>query len=337
MLSHLRMAERASVELPEGTIMRAVTVNAYGSDPVVAIVPTPEPKAGQLLIKLTAAGMNPMDRALASGAWRPMPVVFPMVPGADFAGVIEAVGDGATRFSAGESVFGQSFTAPLGSAGTYAEYLAVAEDAPLALVPARLDPVIASALPTAGMTAILLVDDVLAPLDGRTVLIVGAGGGVGSFAVQFAVNAGARVIANVREAAAERMRGYGVQEVVDDAVVPLADAVRQAHPDGVDVLIDLISDAEAFQQRAELVRKGGTAVTTRYVADTVALGARGVTGVNFALQPSGETLVRLADALVAGRIVAPPITRISLDDVPAFLDAANERSVEGKTVITLGH
>jgi NADPH:quinone reductase len=186
---------------PEGLIMRAVTVNEYGSDPVVGVVPTPEPKAGEVLIKLTAAGTNPMDRALASGAWRPMPVVFPMVPGADFAGVIEAVGEGATRFHVGESVFGQSFTASLGAAGTYAEYLVLAEDAPLARVPVELDPVIAAALPTAGMTAIALIEDVIAPLDGKTVLIVGAGGGVGSFAAQMAVNAGARVIAIVREAA----------------------------------------------------------------------------------------------------------------------------------------
>ena len=84
-----------------------------------------------------------------------------------------------------------------------------------------------------------------------------------------------------------------------------------------------------------LVRSGGTAVTTGYVADTGALESAGITGINFALQPSSDLLDRLADALVTGRIVAPPITRISLDDAPAVLSGANDRPVEGKTVITL--
>jgi NADPH2:quinone reductase len=74
--------------------------------------------------------MNPMDRVLASGDWRPMSAVFPLVPGADFAGVVEGVGDGVKRFAVGQNVFGQLFLPPLGSTGTYAEYVAVSEDAP---------------------------------------------------------------------------------------------------------------------------------------------------------------------------------------------------------------
>jgi NADPH:quinone reductase len=315
--------------------MRAVIVKEYGSTPIVVEVPTPQPKAGQVLIRLRAAGMNPMDRTLASGDWRPMPATFPMVLGADGAGVVEGVGEGTTRFAAGENVFGQFLIAPLGSAGTYAEYVAVPEDAPLALVPQGMDVVVASALPTAGMAGLTLVEDVPGPLDGKSVLIVGAGGGVGTFATQFAVNAGARVIANVREAAAARMRGYGAAEVVDHTAMPLADAVRKAHPDGIDVLLDLVSDGDAFAELAALVRPGGTAVTTKYVADTAALEAAGVTGVNFALQPSGEVLDRLAGALVAGRIVAPPIAQISLDEVPAALSGSDDRPIEGKVVINL--
>ena len=246
--------------------MRAVVVNEYGGTPAVADVPTPQPGAGQVLIKLRAAGMNPMDRTLASGDWRPMPATFPMVLGADGAGVVERVGDGATRFSAGQSVFGQLLIAPLGSAGTYAEYVAVTEDAPLALVPDGLDFVVASALPTAGMAGLSLVE-LLGPLTGKTVLIVGAGGGVGTFATQFAVNAGAQVIANVRDAAADRMRSYGAAETVDHTAMSLADAVRKAHPDGIDVLLDLVSERDGFANLAALVRSGGTAVTTVYVAD----------------------------------------------------------------------
>src|ERR1700722_6450638 len=122
--------------------MRAVTVSEYGGIPVVGEMPAPEPGAGQVLLRMRAAGMNPMD---------------------------------ATR------------------------------------VPDGLDPVMAAALPTAGGAGLALVAS-LESLAGQTVLIVGAGGGVGSFATQFAVNAGARVIANVHAAVAERMRGYGAAE-----------------------------------------------------------------------------------------------------------------------------
>ena len=138
--------------------MRAVTVTEYGATPAVAEIPTPEPGPGQLLIKLRAAGMNPMDRTLASGAWKPMPATFPMVLGADGAGVVEKLGERTSRFAVGDDLFGQLFIPPLGSAGTYAEYVAVTEDAPLTPVPSGLDDVVAASLPTAGGTGSALVN-----------------------------------------------------------------------------------------------------------------------------------------------------------------------------------
>src|SRR6201995_4276165 len=262
--------------------MRAVTVTQYGATPAVAEVPTPEPGQRQVLIRVRAAGMNPMDRTLASGAWKPMRATFPMVLGADGAGVVEKLGEGASKFSVGDDLFGQLLIAPLGSAGTYAEYVAVTEDAPLARVPPGLDDVVAAALPTAGGAGLALVDQ-LDPLADKTVLIVGAGGGVGSFATQFAANAGGNVIANARADDAERMRGYGAKETIDGRTVALPAAVRQAHPDGVDVLIDLVdADAAGFAALASLVRPGGTALSTNYVADEATLSASGVTGITFA-------------------------------------------------------
>ena len=296
---------------------------------------TPKPGQGQVLIKLRAAGMNPMDLWLASGAWKPMPATFPMVLGADGAGVVEKLGEGTSKYSVGDDLFGQLLIAPLGSAGTYAEYVAVSEDAPLARVPTGLDDVVAAALPTAGGAGLALVDQ-LEPLADKTVLIVGAGGGVGSFATQFAANAGGNVIANVRADDAERMRGYGAKETIDRRAVALPAAVRQAHPDGVDVLIDLVdADAAGFAALASLVRPGGTAISTNYVADQAALRASGVTGINFALPMSSELLERLAQAVFDGRIVTPPITRISLEEAPAALNPTQARRVGGKTVITL--
>jgi NADPH:quinone reductase len=205
---------------------------------------------------------------------------------------------------------------------------------------------VAAALPTAGMIGLYLVERVLGPLTGKILLIVGAGGGIGSFATQFAANAGAHVIANVLRAAADRMRKYGAAETVDHTLTPLVDAVRKAHPDGIDVLLDLASGKDAFAKLAELVRPGGMAVTPKCGADTGALEPTGVTGVNFALHDfdraggasslaSSELLDRVAQAVSTGRIMAPPITRISLDDAPGVLSAAERQPADGKTVITL--
>jgi NADPH:quinone reductase-like Zn-dependent oxidoreductase len=177
--------------------------------------------------------------------------------------------------------------------------------------------------------------NLLEPLADKTVLIAGAGGGVGSFATQFAANAGANVIANVRTAEAERMRAYGAAETIDHTAVVLPDAIRQAYPDGIDALIDVVSDPADFAALASLVRPGGTAVTTLYVADEKTLRAAGVTGINFALQPSSELSARVAEAVADRSIAAPPITRISLDEAPAALNPARGRHISGKTVITL--
>src|SRR5205085_6616343 len=134
-------------------------------------VPTPRPKSGEVLIKVRAAGMNPMDRAIAGGLWRDrIPGTFPMVLGVDVAGTVESVSAGAARFSPGDEVFGQLAIPPFGSAGTYAEYVAVTEQAPLSRVPNGMEPAIAAALPTAGMTGLQLVES-LERLSGKTVRI----------------------------------------------------------------------------------------------------------------------------------------------------------------------
>jgi NADPH:quinone reductase len=312
--------------------VRAVTVSRFGESPVVTQVTTPSAGPGQVLIKLSAAGVNPMDAKLASGEWRPAPAVFPMVLGVDGAGVVQAVGDGTTRFFPGDDVFGQLFIPPIGASGTYAEYVAVTEEAPLARVPDGVDLAVAAAVPTAGATGLSLVE-LVEPLDDQVVLIIGAAGGVGAFATQFAVNAGARVIANIDAEAEDRMRSYGVKQTIVRPGVSVKDAVSESHPDGVDVLIDLVSDAKAFSSNAALVRPGGTAITTQYVADLEALQASGIRGVNFALRTTSDLLERVVKALTDRAIVAPPIRRIGLDDAPGLFQAQSHAN--GKTVIVL--
>jgi NADPH:quinone reductase len=313
--------------------MRAITVSEYGASPAVTELPKPQPGPGQVLIAVQAAGMNPMDMQIADGGWKDrMPAMFPMVLGADLAGAVEEAGPGTIRFAPGDAVFGQLLIPPLGSVGTYAEYVAVSEDAPLARVPSGLDPVTAAALPTAGGTAMAIAES-LAPLDGKTVLIVDAAGGVGSFLTQFAADGGADIDASAAADQAGRMKSYGAAETIDRAATPLPDAIARAHPDGIDVLIDLASDVRQFAALARHVRPGGTAITTRYVADREALAAAGVAGVNFQLRLTVSLLDRLAAAVVAGIIVPPPISRTSLDQVPALL--SQHRQGEGKAVITM--
>jgi NADPH:quinone reductase len=318
----------------KGEGMRAVTVSKFGQLPRVVEVTTPVAGPGQVLIKLAAASMNPMDAKLASGEWRPAPVIFPMVLGVDGAGIVEAAGEGTTRFSPGDRVFGQLFIPPIGASGTYADYVAITGEAPLACVPDRLDIVLAAAAPTAGATGLSLVD-LLEPAEDQVVLIVGAGGGVGTFATQFAVNAGASVIANINATAEDRVRSYGVQEVIVRSSAPVTEVVRRSYPDGVDVLIDLVGDAMAFASTASLVRPGGTAVSTQYVANLEGLQAQGVRGLNFALRQSSELLERVAQALVDHTVKEPPLTRISLDDVPAMFGSHGPPTPDGKTVIVL--
>ena len=311
--------------------MRAITVNEYGAAPALTEMPDPRPGSGQLLIRTDAAGMNPMDRTIANGGWKAaMPASFPLILGADLAGVIEAVGEGAGKFLPGDEVFGQLLIAPLGTAGTYAEYVAVTEDAPLARLPKGLEPSVAAALPTAGVTALEIVES-LGPLSGKTLLMVGAAGGVGSFVTQLAANASAQVIAVAPAAAADRMRDYGAVETLNRTETPVLDTLQRTHSDGVDVLVDVANDADDFATLAALVHPGGTALTTRYVADTDALASREVAGVNFRVSMSSGLLERLADAVVNGAIVVPPITRVKLDDVPALNGNAH---ADGKTVIT---
>jgi NADPH:quinone reductase len=314
--------------------MLAVTVSHFGESPAVRQIATPSAGPGQVLIKLFGAGVNPMDAKLASGEWRPAPAIFPMVLGVDGAGVVEAVGEGTTRFFPGDKVFGQLFIPPIGASGTYAEYVAVTAEAPLARVPDGVDLVAAAAAPTAGGTGLSLVE-LVEPLDDQVVLIIGAAGGVGTFATQFAVNAGATVIANINAAAEGRMRSYGVKETIVRSQVSVTEAVRQCHPDGVDVLIDLVSEAKAFASNAALVRPGGTAITTQYVADLEALQASGIRGANFALRLTSELVERVGQAIADGTVVEPPVTRIGLDDVSGMFRPRARSHADGKTVIVL--
>jgi NADPH2:quinone reductase len=310
--------------------MRAIAVSEYRADARLVDLDKPSAGPGQVLLKIDAAGMNPMDQAIADGAFSEVfPATFPLIMGVDVVGVVEAVGDGAGAYAIGDRVFGKLLSPPLGASGSYADYAAVPADSSVATVPEKLSNEIAVTLPTPGVTALQLARS-LEPAVGKTVAVVGAGGAVGGFLTQLLVASGARVLAVVWPRQADRVRSYGAHEIIDATAVE--DGIHRAAPDGVDVLVDLVSDAEQFSLRADAVRPNGTAVSTRYVGDINALAKKNIIGVNFVVQATATDLQTVAALAAAGELLPPPIRSVRLEDVPNLLNGESE-VFDGKTII----
>ncbi|WNV91453.1 NADP-dependent oxidoreductase [Umezawaea sp. Da 62-37] len=309
--------------------MRAIAVHEFGGAPVLVDVPKPVPGPGEVLVRLAAAGVNPFDRKVADGMMRgSMRHVFPLVLGIDGAGVVEEVGEGTTRFAPGDALFGTFFQEPAG-VGTYAEYATAPETNPLALLPAGFDLVVAAALPTAGLTAVQLVD-ALEPREGITLLLVGATGGVGQFVVQLTAAAGARVVATGRPHDVERLLALGAAEVVDHTAGPLTGRVH-----GVDAIIDLVGDGAGFAANLPAVRLGGQALSTTSSADADVLASRGVRGGNFETRGTAEALSRLAESVSDGGLIVPVEHRLPLAEAAAELARPRSTGARGKTVVVI--
>jgi NADPH:quinone reductase-like Zn-dependent oxidoreductase len=258
---------------------------------------------------------------------------FPVTIGRDLAGTVERVGSAVTRYAVGDEVFGY-IAKPVAHDGSFAEYVAVPEDAFIVPRPAGLDAVHAGALGLAAVTAMMCVDATgVAAAD--TLLINGATGGVGNYAIQIAKALGAAVIASARPGAEEdHVRALGADEVVDWSDGDLAARVRAAHPDGVQGLVDVVTDTpERFATLArEVLAPGGRAATTRGVADPGLLGD--IEAANVFSAPDIALLVRIADLVRAGRLRAPVAEVHAFDRIDdAF--AALSRGALGKIAITL--
>ena len=193
-------------------VMRAVAIKAFQSPPELMDLPKPTPGPGEILVHLGAASINPVDWKIAEGS-RPgaPPPNFPFILGVDGAGVVEGLGEGASRFKVGEGVFGQFLHAPFGK-GTYAEFIAAPESLGISKTPRGIYTAQAAAVPTAGMTALTAVE-ALGLHKGQTLLIQGAKGGVGSFATQLASNLGILVVATSRGDHGAFQRKLGAYEV----------------------------------------------------------------------------------------------------------------------------
>ena len=314
--------------------MRALNVPAAGEQPQLSELPTPEATEGTVVIRVKAAGLNPIDNAVAAGfltQWG-LPHVYPVVIGRDAAGVVTAVGAGVEGVAVGDEVLGHVLLAPPISAGTLAEY-AVLPAAAVTKKPAGLDFTRAAALPLAGASAVQSVE-AIDPQPGQTVLVNGASGGVGSFVVQLLAARGVTVIATGKPADAERLTALGAAQVIDHTAGDVAGQVRAAHPEGVDALVSLHGmDASATPIAA--VRTGGKVAGVAGVPDEAALAEAGLTGTSVMASPTADVLAPLAQQAAAGQLQIAVSDVLTLDQAAQGLGRLATGGAGGKLVVTI--
>jgi NADPH:quinone reductase-like Zn-dependent oxidoreductase len=306
--------------------MKAVRVHEYGGPEVMKYedAPRPQPAAGEVLIRVHAAGINPVDRAVRQGYFKErMPYKLPMIPGWDVAGVVEAAGAGASRLKPGDQVYGRT---DLARDGSYAEYM-VARESEIALKPKSIDFVTAAAIPLAALTAWQALFDNAKLAAGQTVLIHGAAGGVGHFAVQLAKIKGARVIATASQRNHEFLRSLGADQVIDYNTTRFEDVAHD-----VDVVLDTIT-GETADRSYGVIKKGGFYVSILRPPATEKAAALGVrTGHTF-VQANVAELDEIAKLVDSGKLKATIEKVFPLAEAAAAHDLNATGHTRGKIVL----
>src|SRR3954468_4377951 len=307
--------------------MKAVTITAFDTPPVLREdLPAPTLGPNEVLVRVHGSSVNPVDNGIAAGMLRQMGVEyeFPAILGRDYAGVVEQVGAEVTRYAVGDEVFGFLLHAnPTVHDGSWAELIAVPQDMYISGAPQGVDLGTVGAAPLAGIAAMMAID-ALELSEGDTVLIVGAAGGVGSFAVQLAARAGATVVAPALTEDEAYLRELGVAEILPRDG-DLAAAARERHPNGFDAVLDLVN--YALDVPATLMKDGG-----RIASPTGAAGdGPGRTMVMAA--PTPENLDRLASLLADGTLRVPIHATYELGHAPDALSALGTTHTQGKLAI----
>jgi NADPH:quinone reductase-like Zn-dependent oxidoreductase len=311
--------------------MRAYAVWSFGEVPAIGDLPLPSADDAYL-IRVTYAGVNPidyksLDRLTSSSA-------YPVVVGIDFAGVVERAPAGAPLLP-GQRVFGMAR-----KSGSYAEYTAVVPGAgpePVARIPDAVTDEQAAALPVAAL-ATLGALELLAVSKGQRLVVLGAAGAAGGYAVQIAHSRGAYVIGTVRGDTGEARR-LGADEVYDTNELDAIDAIRAAHPDGVDAILDLVNGPEAMRRDADVLKPGGKVVSAIGAADIPWFDRRQIAAHNIgpatnpAVSPRG--LDELARMLAEGNLSARIRSVVTLEDAGQALDRLQRGGIDGKIVIRL--
>jgi NADPH:quinone reductase-like Zn-dependent oxidoreductase len=302
--------------------MRAVRAHDYGTTDVLKVeeAPRPEPGEGQVLVRVHAAGVNPVDWKFRAGYLKDwIPLQFPWIPGADLAGTVDAVGPGVTRFSPGQAVFGRG-------QGTYAEY-ALAPITSLALKPENISFDQAATITVGGVTAWVGLFDVADLQAGQRILVQGAAGGTGSYAVQLARWQGAQVIGTSSTRNVEFVRSLGA-EAIDYTAGPVERAVSP-----VDVVLDTVG-GEVMEQSWGLLKPGGILVEIAGMPNEEAARSHGVRTAGVQAPPDISGILRqLADFIESGTIETDVGAVYSLEDAAQAQAASETGHGRGRIVL----
>jgi len=314
--------------------MKAFGLADENASAAVIEVPTPDAGAGEVRIRVGASSVNGYDAFVASGMGRGMMEHrYPVVVGKDFAGVIDSVGDGVTRFAVGDEVAGITPYEPHVSSGSYAEYVVVPAEGFIERKPGSLDFQQAGSVGLAAVTALVAVDAVEAS-QGDLVLIVGATGGVGNYAVQLAARRGSTVIATGLPEDEEWVRGLGASEVVDYSG-DVAAAVKKEHREGVDALIVAVHLGEEFGPTAELVKDGGKIASTVGGADAEVFASRKVNAANVLGQADPGPFAEVLRMAAEGTLTVPITRTFTFEELPEALGLVGKRRSRGKVAVTI--
>lgn len=309
--------------------MQAVRFHEVGGPEVLRIedVERPEPGAGEVLVQVAASAYNAADNGMRGG-FLPIPVQLPHVPGYDVSGTVAALGAGVEGLAVGDAVVG---FLPMERDGGAAEYVVSPAEA-LVTAPTSVPLADASALPSVALTAWQALFDEGHLEAGQRVLINGAGGVVGKYAIQLAVRAGVHVVATASPRSADAVRAAGAQQVIDHTTTDVLAALDEP----VDVLLNLAPiEPERFQALVAAVRDGGAVVSTTAFMATPDDASRGVRAATVFVLPNRERLAELVGLVDAGELTVEVTRRVPLAELPALHAEGAAGRIAGKVVVTV--
>lgn len=304
------------------TLQRAVLIRAYGGAGAVEVakIERPEPEQGQVLVRVRAAGVNGIDWKVREGHVRnAFPLPLPIVLGAEMAGVVEAVGPGVSRFRMGDRVMGA-----IGGLGAYAEFVSVSESS-LCLTPENLDDVHAAAVPVAAVAAWKSLNHAGPIHPGQRILIHGAAGGLGAYAVQYAKRAAAEVFATAGTADLDYVRSLGADHVIDYQAQRFEDVVRD-----IDLVLDYVG-GEVLDRSWQVLAENGVIVGTSS-PDILARTPANRRGLWFMNTPDPELLASLAKEIANGTLRSRIGEVVGFADIPTAIERNRTVSGTGKVV-----
>ena len=309
--------------------MKAMRFHEYGGPEELHLddVSLPIPGPGQVRVRVAATSFNGVDGNIRAGRMQgPMPLDLPHVPGLDLAGTIDALGDGVDALREGDPVIG---FLPFGDDGAAAEYV-LATAADLASAPASVPLADAAALPVVGLTAWQALVEHANLRTGQRILVNGASGAVGGYAVQLAKSIGAHVLATATPRTRERVTTQGADEIVDHTAGDVSTAVREP----VDVLLNLAPiSPEEFTALAGVVRDGGVIVNTTVWMPAPSDETRGVRGIDLFVRSDATQLAELAGRVDRGELTVDIAERVPMTDLASIHTRAAEGTLDGKVVV----